>query len=285
MRFAITASDRYLGVFETLVNAGWEPVKLFATVVDDHRHHNRAIIKYAQQLAIDVQFSRLRESDMRELALKGCDLLVVASYNWRIGDWRSHLKYAINFHPSPLPEGRGPYPPVHALLENRKSWGVTCHRVSREFDAGEILDQEEFPISADECHESLDLKIQMAAKRLAGRVAANFAPLWDNAQPQGPGSYTRLWTTADRTLDFSQGVEDILRRVRAFGLIEAMATVNEVAIFVRRAVGWLESHQYRPGALIHVNDLSMVVAAKDGYIGIVEWSMLDPRATVGRIGR
>ncbi|HUW50485.1 MAG TPA: formyltransferase family protein [Sulfuricella sp.] len=285
MRFAITASDRYLGVFESLVNAGWQPVKLFTTVIDNKIHHSKAVIEYAQRLAIDVQFSRLRESDLRELSQRGCDMLVIASYDWRIDDWHPYLKYAINFHPSPLPEGRGPYPVVQALLENRKYWGVTCHKVSREFDAGEILDKEEFPISDDECHESLDLKTQMTAKRLAERVAVNFTSLWDNAKPQGIGSYSRHWTNEDRTIDFSDGVNDILRRVRAFGLIEFMAKVNEVAIFIRRAVGWVEHHAHRPGALVHVNDHTMVVAARDGYIGIIEWSLHDPRATVGKIGR
>lgn len=285
MRFAITASDRYLGVFESLVGAGWQPAKLFATVVDGDIHHNKAVIEYARRLDIDVQFSRLKENDLRELAQQGCDALVVASYDWRIGDWRPYLKYAVNFHPSPLPEGRGPYPAVRALLEDRKSWGVTCHKLNGEFDAGDILDQEEFPISEDECHESLDLKIQMATRRLAQRVAANFTNLWDHAGPQGPGSYSKRWTNEERTLDFSENVRDILRRVRAFGLIESMATVNDVAIFVRRAIGWVEPHGLRPGTLAYTNNLSMVVAAKDGYIGIIEWSLLDPRAIVGKIGR
>lgn len=282
MRFAITASDRYLGVFESFINAGWTPVKLFTIPEDNKTRHSKAVIEYAQKLALDVQFSRLIESDLADIAQQGCDILIVASYDWRIPDWRPYLKYAINFHPSLLPKNRGPYPLVQAIVEDRKVWGVTCHKVSEEFDTGDILEQRKFPIAKDECHESLDLKVQLTAKQLASHVAANFISLWDKAKPQGAGSYTKRWTEADRTLDFSQDVVDVLRRVRAFGLIECMAKINDVTIFVRRVVGWTEPHNYVPGKLIHVDNLSMVVTAKDGYIGIIEWSLLDPNATTGR---
>jgi methionyl-tRNA formyltransferase len=285
MRFAITASDRYLGVFESFINAGWKPVKLFTVPEDNRTRHSKALVEYAQKLALDVQFSRLMESDLRDIAIKGCDILIVASYDWRIPDWNPYLKYAINFHPSLLPQDRGPYPSVQALLENKKAWGVTCHKISAEFDTGDILDQRKFPIAKDECHESLDLKTQMAAKQLASHVAANFTSLWDSAKPQGVGSYTKRWTNEDRTIDFAKTVDHILRITRAFGLIECIAKINDVTVFVRRVVGWTEAHEHAPGKLIHTDNLSMVVAAKDGYIGIIEWSLLEPNVTTGRYSR
>ncbi len=284
MRFAITASDRYMGIFEAFVNAGWQPVKLFTSHEDHRTCHSKAVVEYAQRLALDVQFSRLSESDLQELALQGCDILIIASYAWRVPDWRPYLKYAINFHPSLLPDSRGPYPMVQAVLNKKATWGVTCHQVTDEFDAGDILDFKQFPMTADECHESLDLKIQIAAKQLAHHIAANFTALWLHAKPQANESnYTKLWTEQDRTLDFSQNVADILRRLRAFGLIECMAYINEVPICLKRAVGWEEPHNHKPGIPIHVNGLSIVVAAQDGYIGIIEWRLLDPDAATQTI--
>jgi methionyl-tRNA formyltransferase len=224
-------------------------------------------------------------SDLKELSQRGCDILIIASYNWRIPDWRPYLKYAINFHPSLLPDSRGPYPVVQALLEDRKVWGITCHKVTDEFDAGDILDAAQFPIAADECHESLDLKIQMTAKQLAGRIAVDFPQLWDHAKPQGDGNYTKKWSEAERTIEFSENVADILRQVRAFGLIECLAQINEVSILIRRATGWTEPHDHRPGSPVHVNGMSIVVAAKDGYIGIIEWSLFDPNTTTAKVLR
>jgi methionyl-tRNA formyltransferase len=285
MRFAITATDRYLGVFENLVKQGWEPVKVFTSVVDNKRHCNKKLIECAQQQGLDVQFSRLQVSDLQDLQRRGCDILVVASYNWKIPEWQPYLKYAINFHPSPLPEGRGPYPMIRALLEQQARWGVTCHKLSQQFDAGDILAQSMFPLSDGECHERLDLKIQMAMKGLATQVAQNFEVLWQHAEAQHEGRYIPFWSKEEQTVDFSESVDKVMLKLRAFGFFECMATVNKIPIYIRRAVGWRADHSISPGALVHTDGLTMVVAAKDGYIGILEWSLLDQNAVTGRVGR
>ena len=210
---------------------------------------------------------------------------MVAGYDWRIGDWRPHLQYAINFHPSPLPEGRGPYPAVRALLEQRSTWGVSCHQIEHAFDAGAILARDDFPLAADENLDSLDLKIQIAVNRLAQRVARNLDALWNGAVPQTGGSYWRLWTDAERTLDFRQPVAAIMRQVRAFGSLEVQAQVNGGLVHVRRAVGWIEAHAQTPGSVVHIGTpRALVVAAADGFIGLIEWSPVS-LAAVANIGR
>ena len=274
MRFALCAADRHRGVLEAFIRAGWTPVKLFSTPTDERTDFNRALVGRAIGLGLPIQLSPLTRDDYDDLARRKCDALVVAGYDWRLPDWRAHLKYALNFHPSPLPEGRGPYPVVRALLEQRPTWGVTCHQVEREFDAGAVIACTTFPLAADESHESIDLKVQVAIDRLAGTVARDLDRLWADATPQGGGaSYWKRWTDAERTLDFTQPVADVLRRVRAFGLLETMATIEGNRIHVRRAVGWVEAHDARPGSVVHVGvPRSLVVAAADGYVGLAEWS-------------
>jgi methionyl-tRNA formyltransferase len=285
MRCAVAATDRYIGVVHALVNAGWDPIKLFITPVDDRLHKNKGIVEWAQKRKMAVQLSPLDSTALRHLQEDGCEALVVASYSWRIPEWRSHLKYAVNFHPSPLPEGRGPDPTVRALLENRQSWTVTCHKIEHAFDSGDILDAESFALESSDCRDTLDLKIQMAATRLATRVATGFTALWDSARPQGPGSYWKNWTPVERTLSFSDTVEAVLRRVRAFGAIECVAVLNKITIFVKSAVGWRESHQHAPGTVVYENDLRFVVAVQDGYVAIMEWSLLAPGARSGNAER
>lgn len=281
MRFAITATDRYLGVFQAFIERGWQPLKLFTTPVDQRMHHNRAVIDYAARLKIDVQLTRLDEQSLRALSAAGCEALVVASYQWRIGDWRPYLKYAVNFHPSPLPLGRGPYPLPGAILENLPAWGISCHKLEPQFDAGDVLRSELFPLAADEDHDSLDLKLQLAARRLASNVATHFEADWNAALPQSAGSYHSLWTQEERQLDFTHSVAQILRRVRAFGPIETLVRVNGALLYVRRAVGWSEEHTLKPGQVVHVNHQAMVFAVADGYIGLTEWSLIDPAARAG----
>ena len=285
MRFAITATDRYQEVFKTLVGCGWTPLKLFTTPVDNRLHRNTAVIEFAQQLKLEVQISRLTPADLRELEDRGCEALVVASYPWRIGDWRPHLKYAVNVHPAPLPRGRGPYPAPAAILEQAATWGVACHKLEREFDAGDILHRIEFPLSKDEDHDSLDLKIQLAARRLTGELAGRFTEYWDAATPQRDASYYPFWSEADRRLDFGQSVEQILRRVRAFGPIECLASLNNATLYVRRAVGWTEAHSTAPGTVVHASDLKLVLAVADGYVGLTEWSLISADAVTGTLRR
>jgi len=216
----------------------------------------------------------MSEDDLRDLRERGCDVLVVASYDWRIGNWPAYLKYAINFHPSPLPVGRGPYPLVRAILEDRRSWAITCHKIAEKFDTGDILATEPFAMNSQECHESLNLKLQMAAGRLAHRVAFDFEPLWNGAVPQTGGGYWPLYTRTERTVDFSMPVETILRQLRAFGMMQCYAFINDKPIYIKRAIAWTESHELSPNTVAHVSNPSVVIAARDGFVALLDWGAL-----------
>lgn len=284
MLFAITAVDRYLGVFEAFIAAGWTPVKLFTAPLDNRTEHNQAVIALAHRLGIDVQISPMQERDLDDLARRGCEVLVVASYDWRVPDWRPYLHYAVNFHPSPLPEGRGPYPAVRAILEGRRSWGVSCHKLEQAFDSGDILAQDLFPLPDNICHDGLDLQIQLSARRLAAQVAAALPALWEQAVPQGEGSYWPRWTEQERRIDFATPVASIERHVRAFSCVEAIARINGVDIYIRRIAVWPEAHGHQPGTLVYSDGPKLVVAASDGYVGLLAWSVIAPEAACN-IGR
>ena len=209
----------------------------------------------------------------------------MASYQYRIGDWQRHLRYAINFHPSLLPQFRGAYPLVNGLLQRCDRWGVTCHKVAAEFDAGDILAQRAFDVAPDETHDTLDLRSLMAATALAAEVAQQFAELWHGARPQAPGSYAPLFADADRTIDFGDTVAQILHTVRAFGRLECLATVNGVRLHVGHATGWLETHAQAPGTVAHTDPYATVVACRDGYVAIQQWSLFAPGAVIGTPAR
>jgi len=284
VRFAITAVDRSLAIFDALLAEGWEPVKLFTIPPITTPHVNKDVIARAVERGIPVQVTRMDERDLADLAQRGCDVLICASYDWLVGDWRPHLRYALNFHPSLLPEARGPYPAFQAILEGRRRWGVTCHKLAPKFDVGDILASEPFPLSDTDCHETLNFKTQMAFKRLTHRVARDLPRLWDEALPQGPGTYWKRLTDDERRLDFTAPVETILRKVRAFGMTEAIAQLAGQTLYVRRAVGWTEAHNHQAGSVVFTDGRKSVIAAADGYIGLLEWSFVPP-AAVDVIGR
>jgi len=276
MRFAIAAVDRYLGVFEAFVHAGWQPLKLFTVPMIHESNSQHAVISYATQYKAEIQLSKITSRDMQALQEQGCEALIIASYDWKIGDWHPFLKYAVNFHASPLPEGRGPYPVPRAILDGWTYWGVTCHQITPQIDHGDILATETFSLHANECHESLDLKIQMAARRLATAVAHSFDDLWQKAKPQGSGSYWKRYHVKEHVIEFQQPIEHVMRHIRAFGNLGSLACISGTWISVKQAVGWTETHTHPPGYVAHVYNKSIVVAAADGYIGFLDFTLASP---------
>ena len=76
-----------------------------------------------------------------------------------------------------------------------------------------------------------------------------------------------------------------LPRVRAFGPLECLAQIKELTLFVRRAVGWTESHDIPAATVVHANGLSLIVAVADGYVGLTEWSLIRQGAVTGTLRR
>ncbi|TXM77799.1 formyl transferase [Methylobacterium sp. WL69] len=288
MKFAFAGIDFLGGVFESLVEVGWTPIKLFTRPCDGIYDHNEVVVAQARRHRLPMQLSRIKASDMEALAQShGRDwALVVAGYPWLIRDWRGSAAYGVNFHPSPLPMGRGPYPLFKAVADAHTEWGVTAHVLGEEgFDTGDILAQERFALSGDETHESLLSKCQIAARRLAaGPIARDLPARWRGAEPQGEGSYWPRVTDADRTLDFRSDVAAILRRVRAFGTIETIARLGDNRVYVAAAEGWSEPHRHTPGTVVHRYRRHIVIAARDGYIQLNRWSPV-AMTEAGHLGR
>lgn len=282
MRFAFAGIDFLGDVFETLITRGWQPVKLFSRPCDGIYDFNDVTIARARALRIPVQMSRIVPSDLAGLKASGCDVLVVAGYPWLIKGWEQHVSYALNFHPSPLPVGRGPYPLFKAVLDGVREWGVTAHALEPAFDTGPILAQKRFALSEAETHDTLLAKCQMAAKEIAVRLTEELPRLWNEARPQGLGTYWPRITQKERTVDWASNVEDVLRTIRAFGSIETFAQIDSRYVYVWEAAGWQEPHSYGPGTLVHRHRKHIVVAARDGFVQITGWSPYAPGPARGK---
>ena len=277
MRYAIATLDRYLGVFEAFHRAGWTCVKLFTLPVRDREFGTQErAIALAQTAGAPIQLARIGAEDLQALGESGCEALIVAGYDFKVPPWQPALKYAVNFHPAPLPLGRGPYPLWRALLERQPAWGMTCHRLSAQFDAGDILAAEHFALVGGECHEQLNLRVQMAGKRLAERVARDFVALWDGAEPQRGGSYWPRTALRERMLDVTRPHAEVLRTVRAFGRTGSIAQVSGTWLIVKHALGWAERHQHRPGEVAHLAGNTIVIAVADGYLALIESDIAPP---------
>ena len=122
----------------------------------------------------------------------------------------------LNFHPAPLPDIRGLGGYNVAVVEGMSEWGASCHFMDAEFDTGDLVEVERFPIDADaDTAFSLDLRSQERLYELFKRVmrralAGEELP----REPQATGRYV------DReefeSLRRVRPGDDVERKLRAF---------------------------------------------------------------------
>ena len=124
----------------------------------------------------------------------------------------------LNFHPAPLPDMRGMGGFNVAILEGFAEWGVSGHFVDEDFDTGDLVRVDRFPITPDATALSLDIESQ-------GRLLGLFGDVIDLAvegrdlprEPQGEGRYvTREEFEALRRIPPDEDPTTLERRIRAF---------------------------------------------------------------------
>ena len=143
---------------------------------------------------------------------------------------------AINIHPSLLPKFRGPDPIFWQYKLACKTWGITIHKISSQFDAGAILIQQDCDIPEGiNASQSLHLLAQTIPKLLIRGLAQLKAP-FQSLKPQNEAlaSTHPMPTNADYTLTNSTSARD------TFNFICAYATINTpIKYTVKKRVFWL----------------------------------------------
>jgi methionyl-tRNA formyltransferase len=136
---------------------------------------------------------------------------------------KSLMDYArgncINIHPAPLPQYRGLFPYNFCILNQEKIWGVTAHFISEEFDKGDIIKIETFPVDSNEItleelvelssHKSYDLLVEVINDINMGKEI--------NRYPQGEGTYySRKDFEEAKIITAIDTADTINRKIRAF---------------------------------------------------------------------
>jgi methionyl-tRNA formyltransferase len=122
----------------------------------------------------------------------------------------------LNFHPAPLPDMRGVGGYNVAVLEGMSEWGVSCHFVDAEFDTGDIVEVERFPIDPDTATAlSVDVDSQEHLYELfKGVMRRVLAGEELPRTPQGEGRYVSR--EEFEALRHVRPGDDLGRKLRAF---------------------------------------------------------------------
>lgn len=176
------------------------------------------IVSLARQNNIAVyQFEKLSEhiEDFKKIDY---DIAVTASYGKILPKELLDLKLCINVHPSLLPKYRGSTPIQSALLNGDKVTGVSIMKTEIGMDDGDIYVQEEVEISDDDDYVSLLNKLAVVGLKLLIDTLKKIEMGTATRTPQDgtKATFVKLIEKQDGLLDFSQPVQSIVNKVRAF---------------------------------------------------------------------
>lgn len=127
-------------------------------------------------------------------------------------------KGIVNIHPSLLPLYRGPTPGQMVILDGEKKSGVSIMLLVQEQDAGPIIAQEEFDVSAQDTPDSYYTKgfkvgTDLLMKALPGYLNGANKPY---EQDHSKATFTPLLSRDNGKIDWTHSVIEIERMIRAF---------------------------------------------------------------------
>jgi methionyl-tRNA formyltransferase len=182
----------------------------------------------AERLGIEVrQPQELADFDPEE------DVVVLAAYGALIPEPVLERALWLNVHPSLLPRWRGAAPIERALMAGDPETGVTIIQLVPELDAGPIAAQRAFPVGEEDDFGTVSARAAEHGVELLNEVlpGPTFRP-----QPEDGVTYAEKIDPADRDLDWTRPVPELLNRIRALSPhIGARAELHGKPVTVWRA--------------------------------------------------
>lgn len=219
-RFAVPTLER-------LVDVGFR-ISLVITQPDKPRGRGMELAaspvkQCAQRLGLSsIQPEKIKTNEelQKELRSIGADAIIVVGYGRIIPQWMIDLPRLgnLNLHASLLPKYRGAAPIQWAIASGEKVTGVTTMKIDAGLDTGDILQQREVPIGAQDTAEALAPRLaaigaDVMVETLNGLVAGTIAP---RPQDHSLATLAPILKKEDGLIDFRRNAEEISNRLRGF---------------------------------------------------------------------
>lgn len=266
MKIAYFGGDMFYSCMELFLTSGHELIALF---IDERRTVELALSQHVRHQAeihgVPIIRSKPTNAHIVELQERNCDMILSGGYPHKIPPWQGgSIKYAINIHPSLLPEGAGPLPLPLVIIKGLQKTGVTLHELSPQWDAGNIVLQESFPLSGRENIDYLLCKSQELAVRLLKCFLESPETYWANASPQihKQEDYWPMPTPEELSVDFTKDIKTVDSRLRTLRIVKPNGDVE----FVSSVMSWEQVHNLAPGSVISHTDKTYIIAAGNGVV-------------------
>lgn len=153
-----------------------------------------------------------------------CDYIVSVQYHeiLKQGDINKAQKIAVNLHMAPLPEYRGCNQFTFAILDNKKIFGTTLHKMDARIDHGDIIAEKRFDIPAT-CwvHQLYQLTYDASIELFKASIGSVFnqsytlTPQHVLETERGTSLHYRTEINDVKVIDLSWDKEKIERHIRA----------------------------------------------------------------------
>ncbi|MFZ0951338.1 MAG: methionyl-tRNA formyltransferase [Candidatus Sulfotelmatobacter sp.] len=218
--FAVPTLDK-------LVDAGFR-IHLVVTQPDRPKGRGLELVsspikQRALQLGLPVaqpESIKNNEAFRAQLTTLKPDAIIVVGYGRIIPQWMLDLPPLgnINLHASLLPKYRGAAPIQWAIARGETVTGVTTMKIDAGLDTGDILQQQEIPITSNDTAETLAPKLasvgaELMVETLRGLQAGSIHP---RPQDQTLATLAPILKKGDGLIDFSCPATEILNRMRGF---------------------------------------------------------------------
>ena len=172
----------------------------------------------------DVVFSETNNRRITEFPQYDLGLSFLYTHRIPASEFANPMKW-INFHPGPLPEFRGRNIAYHAIIGGASHFGATIHYMDVEFDSGEIIAVDRFPI---EPHHTAGDLVRLSHQSLVS-LFKEYVPLLLQhgklpSRPQGEGAYFRK-TPIDDIIELTDKQSRLIRALTVIPHFYATITI------------------------------------------------------------
>jgi methionyl-tRNA formyltransferase len=264
MKIAYFGYNAFSSCLDLLISSGHELICIYT---GENSVHTDRVIRYSKQNKIPLFFDKPNKKQMDALVLAGVELFLSAEYPWLI-PVPDQLTFAINIHPTMLPDGRGPTPLPLLLLAYPQHAGITLHKMTNKFDEGEILLQQTIKIDDNESFDTLSAKLYVQIPQLLNKLLANLNHYYEHGTKQGKAvSWERL-SQKDQTINWNRPTSKVLQQVRAFGSLGVYSELQGLRYLITAAEGVICEHNIKAGEIISIDEIRLVIASNDGLISM-----------------
>lgn len=176
----------------------------------------------------------------------------------------------INIHASILPKYRGSAPYQWAVLDGLEETGVTAMYLTREMDAGDIIDVSRTPIGENETAGELLDRLAVLGADLLSKTLSRFAQgeVEGTAQDASQVSYAPMLDKSMSPIDWTKNARQVHNHVRGLHPWPVATTEIQGKLFKVHATRVAEGSG-EPGQILGLTKTGLLVACGEGAVEIL----------------